>query len=227
MDTESILQVIQAVSLIVAAWTAIYGIRAWRSEFVGKKRIELAEEVLVRFYEARDVIRIIRNPFGYVGEGSTRQGAEGEAPEEKQILDNAHVVFERYEKHGELFNRLQSLRYRFMAQFGVDTAQPFDDLAGILRDIFISARMLSHYWRDQGRRIWPNENAFPEHLAQMQRHEAVFWEMSGDDEINQRVEDTVKKIEAICSSVIRQVPKRGFLSLIPRRSSTPTSRKSR
>ena len=85
MDTESILQVIQAVSLIVAAWTAIYGIRAWRSEFVGKKRIELAEEVLVRFYEARDVIRIIRNPFGYVGEGSTRQGAEGEAPEEKQI----------------------------------------------------------------------------------------------------------------------------------------------
>ncbi len=125
MDTESILQVIQAVSLIVAAWTAIYGINAWRNEFVGKRRIELAEEVLVGFYEARDVIRIIRNPFGHVGEGSTRQAADGEPSEMKQILDNAYVVFERYEKHKEVFNRLQSLRYRFMAQFGADAARPF------------------------------------------------------------------------------------------------------
>jgi hypothetical protein len=89
MDAESVLQVIQAVSLIVAALTAIYGINAWRSEFVGKKRIDLAEEVLVRFYEARDAIGAIRNPFGYVGEGSTRQAGEHESAEEKQIFDKA------------------------------------------------------------------------------------------------------------------------------------------
>jgi hypothetical protein len=99
MDTESALQIIQAVSLTVAAWTAVYGINAWRREFVGKKRIDLAEEVLARFYEASDVIRIIRSPLGYVGEGSTRQAGENESPEAKQILDRAYVVFERYEKY--------------------------------------------------------------------------------------------------------------------------------
>ncbi len=55
MDFTSILQGFQAVSLIVAAWTAVYGISAWRREFLGKKRIDLAEEVLVSFYEAKDV----------------------------------------------------------------------------------------------------------------------------------------------------------------------------
>jgi len=57
MDAGSILDTIQALSLVIAAWAAIYGINAWRSEFVGKKRIDLAEDVLVRFYEARDAIQ--------------------------------------------------------------------------------------------------------------------------------------------------------------------------
>jgi len=215
MDTKSVFQVIQAISLTVAAWAAIYGISAWRREFVGKKRIELAEEVLVRFYEARDVIRIIRNPFSQVGEGSSRQAAEHETAEEKQIFDNAYVVFERYERHREVFSQLQSLRYRFMAQFGADAVQPFDDLSRILNDIFISARMLTHYWRDQGRRPWRNDEQFQKHLAEMFQHEAVFWEKSKDDDINRRVDEAVSKAEEICGGVIRQEPKRGFFSLMP------------
>jgi hypothetical protein len=217
VDVESVSQVIQAGSLTVAALTAIYGITAWRVEFVGKKRIDLAEEVLVRFYEARDVIRMIRSPFGYVGEGGSRQAGEHERAEEKQVLDNAYVAFERYEKHRELFNQLQSLRYRFMAQFGVAAVQPFDDLDRILRDIFISARMLAHYWRDQGHRTWRSEEEFQKHLAEMHQHEAVFWEMSRDDKITPRVDQTVRKIEEICGAVIRQKRKRRFLWLIPLR----------
>jgi len=225
MDTESILQIIQAVSLTAAAWAAIYGINAWRTEFVGKKRIDLAEEVLARFYEARDAISMIRSPAGYVGEGSSRQAGEHESPEEKPILDNAYVVFERYGKHRELFSHLQSLRYRFMAQFGVDAVQPFDDLSRILNEIFISARMLAHYWREQGRRTWPNDEAFQKHLAEMRRHEAVFWAMSEDDKIAPRVDEAVRKIEEICSSVTRQEQERRFLSLIALKFPIRTGRK--
>ncbi|HEY8766908.1 MAG TPA: hypothetical protein VIP09_06560 [Dehalococcoidia bacterium] len=174
MDAGSILDTIQALSLVIAAWAAIYGINAWRSEFVGKKRIDLAEDVLVRFYEARDAIRMIRNPFGFVGEGSSRQSGENESSDEKAILDRAFVVFERYEKHREVFSQLQSLKYRFTAQFGVPAASPFDELSGIVNKVFISAQMLTYYWRDQGRRQWRTDEAFQRHLTEMRKQEQVF-----------------------------------------------------
>ena len=66
MDVANILE---SISLIIAAWAVIIGVNAWRREYIGKRRLELAEEVLSLFYEARDIIRYIRNPFGYIGRG--------------------------------------------------------------------------------------------------------------------------------------------------------------
>ena len=148
MDVVGILESISVIfASLIVSFTVIFGVNAWRREYIGKRKLELAEEVLALFYEARDAIRYIRNPSGYVGEGSTRNAAPNESPEEKQISDNAYVVFERYNKRQDLFNKLYSMRYRYMAQFGKDSAKPFDDLNKIVNDIFISARMLSHYWK--------------------------------------------------------------------------------
>jgi hypothetical protein len=79
-------------SIIVASCTAIYGIGSWRREYVGKKRAELAEEALCHFYEARDAIQHIRNPFSRGGEGSTRKADENETPEQKEAFDRAYVL---------------------------------------------------------------------------------------------------------------------------------------
>src|SRR5258706_15614439 len=116
--------VLQNLSVIIAALVAMFGIDAWRREHVGRRRMDLAEEVLALFYQARDVIRIIRSPAGWKGEGATRKPGPDESPEQKQALDQAYVVVERYDKHIEIFSRLQTLRYRFMAQVGVDKAKP-------------------------------------------------------------------------------------------------------
>ena len=78
----------EIIAASVASFAVIYGVNAWRREYVGKRKIELAEEVLALFYEARDVISYIRNPFSVAGEGSTRNAAPNESPEEKQINDN-------------------------------------------------------------------------------------------------------------------------------------------
>ena len=77
----------QSASVILACLFAIYGIDAWRREFVGKRRMELAEEVLALFYQARDIIQSIRSPGGYVGEGQSRKQAPDERPEDKAALD--------------------------------------------------------------------------------------------------------------------------------------------
>ena len=189
--------ILESISLIIAAWAVIIGVNAWRREYIGKRRLELAEEILSMFYEARDVIRYIRNPFGDIEEGSTRNASPNESPEEKQINDNAYVVFERYNKRQDLFSKLYSMRYRYMAQFGRDSAKPFDDLYKIVNEIFISAQMLPHYWREQGHRQWKDEAEFQKHLDKMHKHEAVFWEMTPDrDQITPRVDAVISDIEA-------------------------------
>lgn len=206
-ETMTVASILESISVIVASaiasFTVIFGINAWKREYLGRRKIELAEEVLSLFYEARDAIRYIRNPFGYGGEGSTRNATPTESPEEKQINDNAYVVFERYNKRQDLFNKLYSMRYRYMAQFGKDAARPFDDLNKIMNDIFISARMLTHYWKEQGRRQWKNDAEFQQHLNEMHKHEAVFWEKSSEqDPIMPRVDAVISDIEAQSVKII-------------------------
>jgi len=197
--------ILESISIIIAAWAVIIGVNAWRREYVGKRRLELAEEVLELFYEARDVISYIRNPFSVSGEGSTRNSAPNESPEGKQINDNAYVVFERYNKRQDLFNKLYAMRYRYMARFGKDAAKPFDDLRKIVNEIFLSARMLSYYWEQQGRRQWKNDQEFQDHLKEMHQYEAIFWEKSSsEDPIIPRVDAVISDIEAQSLKIIEQ-----------------------
>jgi hypothetical protein len=192
----------------------IIGVNAWRQEYVGKRRLELAEEVLALFYEARDTINYIRNPFSYAGEGGTRNAGPNESPEEKRINDNVYIVFERYNKRQDLFNKLYSMRYRYMARFGKDSAKPFDELNNIMNDIFRSAHMLSYYWKQQGRRQWKNDSEFNQHLEEMKKHEAVFWQMSSaEDPILPRVNAVISEIEAQSLKIIggNQVMKDNFI----------------
>jgi hypothetical protein len=200
MDIANILT---SASIIIAAWAVILGVNAWRREYVGKRRLELAEEVLALFYEARDVISYIRSPFSISGEGSTREAAPNESPEEKQINDRAYIVFERYNKRQDLFNKIHSMRYRYMARFGKDSAKPFNELNKIVNEIFSSAQMLSFYWKEQGHRVWESKAEFEKHLKEMRKHESVFWEMSPDkDPILPRVNAMVSAIEAQALKVI-------------------------
>jgi hypothetical protein len=95
-NMETILQILQSVSIIIACWVAIFGINAWRREFIGKRRIELAEEVLGAFFAVKDAISYIRSPVSYTDEGSTRKKQNYETEEETKIMNRAYIVFERY-----------------------------------------------------------------------------------------------------------------------------------
>jgi hypothetical protein len=186
------------ISVIIAALTIISGIRAWKREYIGKRKIELAEDALMLFYQARDAIREIRNPFSRIDEGSSRQKGANEAASETELLNRAYVVYERYQKKEELFNKLQSIRYRFMARFGRQHEAPFIEFSKILNDILISAQMLgSYYWQRQGR-VKMEAEEFKKHLEEMHEHERVFWFQGEErDQIGPRVENVIKQIEDI------------------------------
>ncbi len=189
-------------SIIVASWTAVYGIDQWRREHRGKRQAELAEEILSLFYEAKDAIGHIRNPFSSGGEGSSRKAGENETPEEKDAFDKAYVVFERFNTHVELFNKIHAARYRFMAQFGVEAAKPFDTVRRITNEILVSAQMLAQLWARQNR-SFRTEQIEQHDFDQIKKHEAVFWEgLEKDDPIKPRLKECVEEIEKTCRDIL-------------------------
>lgn len=143
---DIITALIYAVATCFAACAAIWGIRSWRKEFRGKRQIELAEDALALFYEAEKAIIAIRSPLGYGGEGETRKQGENETPEQKVARDRAFVVSERYKEREQVFNKLLSMRYRFMAQIGKTEAQPFEEMRSILNKVFMAGSWLADLW---------------------------------------------------------------------------------
>ena len=189
-------------SIIVAACTAIYGIGSWRREYVGKKQAELAEEVLCLFYEARDAVQHIRNPFSHGNEGSDRKADESETPEQKEAYDRAYVLIERFNTHIELFNKMHSVRYRFMAQFGADAGDPFEDFRRILNEIQVSAQALASAWAEKYRHF-RTEKQETDHSKFIRKQENIFWEgLPEEDTIKPKVENCIDDIEKICRPII-------------------------
>jgi hypothetical protein len=192
----------QIVAVISACWVIITGVGAWKREFIGKRQIELAEQVLAKFFEVKDAIAYIRNPFASSDEGKTRQRLAGETTAESELLDRGYIVVERYSKKENIFAEFNTLKYKFMASFGLETQKIFIDTNKALNSIFVSARMLSmHYWQRQGR-VQMDHDEFQRHLDEMRRHEGIFWDIDSDaDEIHiqlNAIQDKLEQATATC-----------------------------
>ena len=193
---NNIATIAQAVAVISACWAIISGVGAWKREFIGKRQIELAEQVLAKFFEVRDAISFIRNPFSSTEEGKSRHKSEREQPHESELLDRGYIVVERYEKKEKVFAEFNTLKYKFMAAFGAETEEIFAETNKALHSIFSSARLLAtHYWLRQGR-VQMEADEFQKHLDGMHRHEGIFWDIySEDDEIRKKLKEIQKILE--------------------------------
>jgi len=97
-----------------------------------KRRVELAEEVLSSFYQMVDIIKAIRSPFGYAGEGKSRPIVADETPEVAQQRDTYYSLVERFEARRKEMADLLSRRYHMIAVFGKEVGEAFDFLNNAL-----------------------------------------------------------------------------------------------
>jgi hypothetical protein len=105
-------EVIKAIAPVFTAGAARFGVyigyrglEKWRAETIGKRRLELAEEVLGDFYQAREVIQAVRSPASFGREGSTRQKAEWETENDTGNLNAYFAAIERLNNHSDFFCR--------------------------------------------------------------------------------------------------------------------------
>ncbi len=214
---QQILEILGSLAIILASGVAIYGISSWRREMIGLRKYELTEEVLTLFYEARVKISAIRSIHGNVEEGKSRKPNPKETPNEQKALNDAYVIFERYQKNLETFNRLHALRYRFMAIFGPNKTKPFLDLNKTINEILISARMLGKLWYMRSQAHLPrSKERYNKILENIDKYEAVFWEgLKDPDPITPKVESLISEIDEICEPILRKKP--SWLSRILRK----------
>lgn len=194
-------EIAQSVSIVIASIMVFYSFDAWRREFVGKRQMELAEEVLALFYQARDIIESIRNPFGYEGEGQSRKPGSRERPEDKEALDGAYVLIERYNRNLEVFARISALRYRFMAQFGPVAARPFDDLVRLINELLLAARRRAQLLTVP-ERAFRSEADMEKHQARANEVDRIYYAGDEDDPISPRVAQLVNEMESTCRAII-------------------------
>ncbi|MDE2112143.1 MAG: hypothetical protein KGJ79_13450 [Alphaproteobacteria bacterium] len=185
--------------------------------------MELAEQVLASFYEVRDVFVWVRSPAAFGGEGETRH-AEGEDEQVRRSRNTYFVPIERMQKHAELFARLQSQRYTFMALFGAEAIAPFNSLREAQVRISVSAQTLIGM---VGRRSARERNE-----ALWDRCEADIWEGMNEangqvDHINSTLANAIELVERICRPVLLQADRKAthkwFRTKFPRKPAKPAA----
>lgn len=177
-----------ALAALVGGWAALRGLGAWRSELVGRRKTELAEEVLAQFYQARDVLTWARTPAVGQGAGPERTARSDDWNEALS------ATIERITDESELFSQLHANRYRFIAYFGGAASSAFEEIRSVHTEIVAAAGELMRDSSDLAedrkarREVWKG---------------AIGWGQREDDPIPARLDNAVRQIEQVCLPLIQ------------------------
>jgi hypothetical protein len=187
---------IESLAVLIAAITGAWGISEWRRESVGRRKVELCEEVLTGAHEFRDIMNWVRTVRRFAGEGETRQ-----RPPETETVEIAHqrdmyfVPIERLNKDSEKISKLISLKYRFMAYFGRDAGRPLETFNEISSKVHSAAQSLINHASDS-----PGPEASGRLLKKWQ---SMIWiEQADPDPIQIAIDEAISELEATCGPVL-------------------------
>jgi hypothetical protein len=210
VTSKILIPAIGVMATIGATLVAVWGILAWRREYLGKRRIDLAEEVLSLVYESKDFYDAVRSPIGRDGEGSSRQKSPDETDDETLALNQTFTQIERCNSRPDLFAKLRSLRYRFMVQNGRDAGKLLEELSNVKYEISRPYRRLLLQIKQLRHKHSPERDSVGYRNGLQQICEEIGREIDGfDDETSdaedvvlRRVDQLVAKIEKICVTTI-------------------------
>lgn len=190
------LEALQALAVIVGVGIAGAGLRTWRREVIGRKKIEVAEEALSAFYSAQDVIGWARSPHGYFGEGRSRPDRDKDGDDAlRERRDSLYVPVERLKRRESVFVRLETAAPRTVVHFGRDAGQPFHRMNEVFNTIHFAAFELISL---AGRAGEPNKQRMND------LYKTIYMQYDGSDEIASQVNAAISRIEEILLPQLRR-----------------------
>jgi len=184
------------VTAVAAIWGVIIatkGLYKWKSETVGKRKLELAEELIVAFFEIGDMLAGVRFPGSFANEGQTLLRKEGETDDDYRARSVYYVAAERILSNANRFAELHAKKHLAIAYFGKSAAAPFDTILMAKNKILLASRNLSQT---------------PEHLQEPasfweKQREIIGWGMADNDVLGKDIEAAVEQAEQIFGAPLR------------------------
>jgi hypothetical protein len=185
--------ILQALAVVVTAYFASRGLNAWRRQLVGKRKLEVAEDMLLAAYKAQSILLHIRNPITF-GEGQSRPRGKDERPGQADAKDMYFAPLARMQKLDDDFAQWAKVRFLADAYFGLEAAAPFDVIQGAYHTVAVAARMLV-----------TTVGELPPNDSNKRKWEEEIWDTQRpEDPIHLQVAAAVRQIETICRPHLRR-----------------------
>ncbi|WP_284946743.1 hypothetical protein [Acidisoma cladoniae] len=172
--------IIQTLSLIVTVFIAVW---LWRLQVVGKRKFEVAEQVLVAAQTVADVLMSIRAPFASSSETQDALEWHGRTDELQGNQKYALVVLHRIDRGKEYFNALKQAATIAKYLISEATGRAANELFHARSDIIASATVCA---RD----------------SQVPLDRMLMASFSERDEFHMKVAKTMEKIELECAPLL-------------------------
>jgi hypothetical protein len=181
--------IIQAVSVAITAFFAVKSLRAWRTQLVGKRRFEVAEQIVMATHRATEALREIRNPGSFSSEARDRKPVEGETEAEARSRETYYAVYARMRDRAAIFVELSTARLLCKIHFGAVASNHIDAIFRVRHSVRVAAIMLT---QSVG-----GGDVNPELLAKWHSH---LWATDDcDDELATKLNEAAEAIEAVCT----------------------------
>jgi len=184
----SFIDIIESISVILASIFAIWGINAWRKETRWKRKYELAEEALANFYEAQRDIQEIRMPVRL----AWFKESELKADNDTKVRNEAHNYHERIAKNRAAYDRLETLKFRFMILFGKKHEGYFSELGKIYGKLYFANNEVVRI------KLSPD----PDNEKLKRQNKILFSSLKKDDSIDSKLQEIISGVETVCDDII-------------------------
>jgi hypothetical protein len=172
-----------AVCTTCFAWKAL---DKWRTEALGKRRLELAEDVLSGFYQVREIIQDARAPLVLAGEMVREEGLS-----DAVAGSPYYAPMRRLSRSFDKIADLRAKRHRFAAMFGTKATSPWDEIEQVLREIQAASDALLDLRGEHVGHNDPNAQFYIEQRRVLARR-------TENDPITPRLDAAVAGIERHC-----------------------------
>ena len=178
----SILQIVIGCLTLYFAYSAL---STWKKEFLGKKEIELAEEVVIRMGILKDILEQVRNGFTFKGETDeveqelSQQTENGKIQQiHKDRLFYLVPVLKKKKNNKEIQSFLE-LKYKAEVYWSDSYSNLFDEIKSIVISIHSAAK-----------------NLYGDHAgSKKEEYENTIWIMP-DDQISKKVNSIYEQFKS-------------------------------
>jgi hypothetical protein len=156
-----------------------------------ERRKKLAGEILTSFYEIQQIMRAVRSPFTYEGEGEAKISARDPGNSAGRDVRAYRAIIERFRDNRELLGQFVTRQYAAKAVLGPNAADPFIRFNRVRARILTSAEALVE---EAGSKF---DN--PEETKSLR---ADIWARNKDDPIQAEMDQIEAALDAICRPIL-------------------------